>query len=180
MNRSILLAALPLLAACATSAPVEYAGPIALVKPVNETAPMAGEGDRADDPALWVNAADPASSLILATNKDEGLYVYALDGGEQRSVLPQVRIAWLNALPVPTGFDALLARLTPIGAGVLACLKSGASSTALIREGHDYICDAYAVPPSDRAPIIDAYLRRFPRFADAMAAPPRRRRARVA
>ncbi|MCA8899718.1 MAG: phytase [Hyphomonas sp.] len=82
MNRSILLAALPLLAACATSAPVEYAGPIALVKPVNETAPMAGEGDRADDPALWVNAADPASSLILATNKDEGLYVYALDGGE--------------------------------------------------------------------------------------------------
>ncbi|MCA9257075.1 MAG: N-6 DNA methylase [Phycisphaerales bacterium] len=105
---------------------------------------------------------------------------YALDGGEQRSVLPQVRIAWLNALPVPTGFDALLARLTPIGAGVLACLKSGASSTALIREGHDYICDAYAVPPSDRAPIIDAYLRRFPRFADAMATAPRRRRARVA
>ena len=75
-------AVLPLaICACAT-APAEYAGPVAMVLPVNETAPMAGEGDRADDPAIWVNAADPASSLILATNKDEGVYVYALDGGE--------------------------------------------------------------------------------------------------
>ncbi|HRW55685.1 MAG TPA: N-6 DNA methylase, partial [Phycisphaerae bacterium] len=105
---------------------------------------------------------------------------YALDGGEQRSVLPQVRIAWLNALPVPSAFDALLAELTPIGAGLLARLKTGVSTTSLIQEGHVHICDAYAVPPSDRAAIIDAYLHRFPRFADAVAASPRRRRARVA
>jgi 3-phytase len=81
MKPTYWLAALLPLAACAT-APAEYTGRVATVLPVNETAPMNGEGDRADDPAIWVNAADPASSLILGTNKDEGLYVYALDGGE--------------------------------------------------------------------------------------------------
>jgi len=81
MTSKYWLAALLPLAACATG-PADYAGPVATILPVNETAPMNGEGDRADDPAIWVNAADPASSLILATNKDEGLYVYALDGGE--------------------------------------------------------------------------------------------------
>ena len=75
------LPALSLLAACST-APVLYAGPVATVLPINETAPMNGEGDLADDPAIWVNTADPASSLILGTNKQEGLYVYAFDGGE--------------------------------------------------------------------------------------------------
>ena len=35
-----------------------------------------------DDPAIWVNAADPAQSLIIGTDKDGkgGLYVFDLDG----------------------------------------------------------------------------------------------------
>ena len=90
MKRIHWLAALLPLAACAT-VPAEYTGPVASVLPANETAPMNGEGDRADDPAIWVNAADPASSLILGTNKDEGLYVYALDGGELQE-LPVGRV----------------------------------------------------------------------------------------
>lgn len=36
--------------------------------------------DAADDPAIWRNAADPAASLIVATDKKAGLYVYGLDG----------------------------------------------------------------------------------------------------
>jgi 3-phytase len=40
--------------------------------------------DDADDPAIWVNRADPASSLILGTNKvaapDGALFVFGLDG----------------------------------------------------------------------------------------------------
>ena len=75
------LAALVPLAACATG-PAPYTGVTATVVAMNETAPMNGEGDLADDPAIWVNTSDPASSLILGTNKDEGVYVYALDGGE--------------------------------------------------------------------------------------------------
>ncbi|AOR77652.1 phytase [Novosphingobium resinovorum] len=46
-----------------------------------ETAPVGtGNADAADDPAIWRNAANPAASLILGTDKKAGLYVYALDG----------------------------------------------------------------------------------------------------
>lgn len=47
-----------------------------------ETEPMTGMGDRADDPALWVNLADAGKSRILGTNKEEGLHVYDLTGKE--------------------------------------------------------------------------------------------------
>jgi len=43
--------------------------------PVSETAV-----DAADDPAIWRNARNPAASLIVATDKRAGLYVYGLDG----------------------------------------------------------------------------------------------------
>jgi 3-phytase len=47
---------------------------------VTETPPVADGGDAADDPAIWVNTADPQASLIVATNKRRGLVVYGLDG----------------------------------------------------------------------------------------------------
>lgn len=47
-----------------------------------ETDPMTGTGDRADDPALWVHPGDVSKSVILGTNKDEGLHVYDLSGAE--------------------------------------------------------------------------------------------------
>ena len=47
-----------------------------------ETTPMANAGDLADDPALWVHPGNPALSLILGTNKEEGLFVYDLAGRE--------------------------------------------------------------------------------------------------
>jgi 3-phytase len=44
----------------------------------------AAVADDADDPAIWINRADPARSLVVATNKVKApggaLYVYALDG----------------------------------------------------------------------------------------------------
>ena len=85
MKPIVWLAAVLPVAACVT-APAPYNGPVADVVAMNETAPMNGEGDLADDPAIWVNTADTASSLILATKKDEGIYVYALDGGELQEV----------------------------------------------------------------------------------------------
>lgn len=46
-----------------------------------ETAPVGTTNDdAADDPALWRNAARPSASLIVATDKKAGLYVYGLDG----------------------------------------------------------------------------------------------------
>lgn len=47
---------------------------------VAETPPVPDPGDAADDPAIWVNTADPSASLIVATNKLRGLVVYGVDG----------------------------------------------------------------------------------------------------
>ncbi|MGH6780715.1 MAG: phytase, partial [Sphingomonadaceae bacterium] len=45
-----------------------------------ETTPVGAAGDAADDPAIWHNAADPARSLIIGTDKRAGLYVYDMQG----------------------------------------------------------------------------------------------------
>ena len=47
---------------------------------LTETPPVADPGDAADDPAIWVNPAEPSASLIVATNKRRGLVVYGIDG----------------------------------------------------------------------------------------------------
>jgi 3-phytase len=47
-----------------------------------------------DDPAVWVDAADPAASLIIGTDKMEGrggLYVFGLDGRLRQAVTPMDR-----------------------------------------------------------------------------------------
>lgn len=81
MKALLALAAALGLCACATDGVMAWPVPASF-----ETAPMSGAGDRADDPAVWYNAADPARSLILATNKDEGVYVYGLDGAERQKL----------------------------------------------------------------------------------------------
>jgi 3-phytase len=70
-----------LLSACATtSAPRAYL-PAVDVPAQAETVPVGtANDDAADDPAIWRNAADPAASLIVGTDKKAGLYVYGLDG----------------------------------------------------------------------------------------------------
>lgn len=68
------------LASCATVPPP---GPLSAVGVAarGETEPVGtNNADAADDPAIWRNAANPAASLIVATDKKAGLYVYGLDG----------------------------------------------------------------------------------------------------
>ena len=82
MNRYALLSAsLFGVSACATP-PEVLPFEIQSIPATVETAPMIGVGDRADDPAIWVSDSSDQASLILGTNKDEGLHVYALDGTE--------------------------------------------------------------------------------------------------
>ncbi len=45
-----------------------------------ETEPVNSEGDAADDPATWIDAADPTQSRVIGTQKKGGLYVYDLSG----------------------------------------------------------------------------------------------------
>lgn len=66
------------LVACATA---PQGLPPASVSAIAETEPVGTAAeDAADDPAVWRNTADPAASLIVATDKKAGLYVYGLDG----------------------------------------------------------------------------------------------------
>jgi len=53
---------------------------MAIVHPTVETQPVETDGDSADDPAIWVNRADPSRSIIIGTQKQSGLYVYDLQG----------------------------------------------------------------------------------------------------
>ncbi|WP_159979937.1 MULTISPECIES: phytase [unclassified Novosphingobium] len=76
-----------LLSACATTATGTGAEtprpryPATDIPAQAETAPVGtGNADAADDPAIWRNAANPAASLLLGTDKKAGLYVYGLDG----------------------------------------------------------------------------------------------------
>ena len=89
MRATALLALSIVLAGCTATIDLPYD-----VQPVAasvETEPMTGTGDKADDPALWVHPKDPSRSLVLGTNKDEGLYVYDLQGREtQRLLVGQV------------------------------------------------------------------------------------------
>lgn len=55
-------------------------GPGEQVAATLETPPVDSPGDAADDPAIWVHPVDPALSLIIATDKQLGLYVYDVDG----------------------------------------------------------------------------------------------------
>lgn len=79
------LLALAMLPACAGQGGGVASTPARLpaheVQAKGETAPVGSVNqDAADDPAIWRNAADPAASLIVGTDKKAGLYVYGLDG----------------------------------------------------------------------------------------------------
>jgi 3-phytase len=69
-----------LIAGCASAPPV-IDGQV-IVAATMETAPAGARGDAADDSVLWLHPLDAAKSLILGTNKQEGLVVYNLDGSE--------------------------------------------------------------------------------------------------
>lgn len=83
MIRLLAACALTVLAACAPR-PAETPQPegpqTVSVLAAAETAPVASLDDAADDPAIWRNAANPAESLIIGTDKKAGLHAYGLDG----------------------------------------------------------------------------------------------------
>ena len=72
-------------------------------RPVAETDAVAGAGDAADDPAIWVDPADPMRSLVLGTDKATGyLEVYDLSGRRRQRLAD--RDGNLNNVDVQAGF----------------------------------------------------------------------------
>jgi len=79
------LCTLGIAAACASiPAPEDRGGdPAVTVVARGETIPVGTPNeDAADDPAIWYNSEAPQESLIVATDKKAGLYVYNLAGEE--------------------------------------------------------------------------------------------------
>lgn len=72
-----------LFAACGGNGEGELAleSPATTLTSALETAPVPPGGD-ADDPAIWVDRAEPAKSTIIGTDKNGGLAVYDLGGHE--------------------------------------------------------------------------------------------------
>ena len=78
-NLTAAVGAAALLASCSTIAVT--GDPAVPVYAVAETVPVGTTNeDAADDPAIWRNAANPAASLVVGTDKKGGLYVYDLSG----------------------------------------------------------------------------------------------------
>ena len=68
----------------AAGKPVDPRVPVAAtartVMPALETPPTETWGDAADDAVIWVHPTDAAKSVVIATDKNLGLYLYDLDG----------------------------------------------------------------------------------------------------
>ena len=102
MRAAFALVTASALAGCATVAPPPPL-PAAGVAARGETQPVGtANADAADDPAIWRNPADPAASLIVATDKKAGLYVYGLDG-KARSFDPAGRLNNVDLINAPDG-----------------------------------------------------------------------------
>ena len=75
------LALVSALAGCAAKEPVFFGLPPVPVTATGETDPVGtGRADAADDPAIWVDPANPNRALIIATDKKAGIHVYDLTG----------------------------------------------------------------------------------------------------
>jgi 3-phytase len=77
--------------------------PMHRILPAAQTAAVRRFGDAADDPAIFFDPDRPEKSLILGTDKREGLAVYALDGS-RRQMLPVGRVNNVDVVTeVPLG-----------------------------------------------------------------------------
>ena len=126
---------LPLLALAACAPPaVQQAVTTASVTATAETTAVANGDDAADDPAIWRNAADPAASLIVGTDKQAGLYVYGLDG-KVRSFLNAGRVNNVDLAETPQGVIVAASDRTDEANGHVALFRLDAASARLLPLG---------------------------------------------
>lgn len=158
---SVAVASLVVAGGCATT-PI-IGDPAVPVAAVAETVPVGtANQDAADDPAVWRNAADPAASLIVATDKKGGLYVHDLAGATKHFVdapglnnvdlvdmgsdgiivVASDRSDLANAHFALFRLDTASARLVPLGR--VASGAGEAYGVCVWQRGRDLI--AYAVP----------------------------------
>ena len=74
---------------------------VAAVPALVETTPAGSYGDAADDPAIWAHPTNPALSLVIATDKKAGIYVYDMQG----KVVQFLPAGKMNNVDLREGFD---------------------------------------------------------------------------
>ncbi|QQQ18984.1 phytase [Brevundimonas vitis] len=92
---------LGLAAGAPTDPRVHNDSPVPTVTATVETAAVASFGDAADDPAIWAHPTDPAQSLIVATDKKGGLFLYDMQG----HVVQDLRDGKMNNVDLREGFN---------------------------------------------------------------------------
>jgi len=99
-----------MLSACVTESVAPPPPNAVAVYAETETDPVASRGDAADDPAIWVNRAEPSLSRIIGTDKDFGVEVYDLKGNrQQRIAAGRTNNIDLRYLPEGSPYSALAA-----------------------------------------------------------------------
>ncbi len=91
MRRPFPLIAALVAAGCTSQQPAAPSIQTLEVPAKAETTPVGTVDDAADDPAIWRNAANPAKSLVIGTDKRAGIHVYDLSG-KQVSFTPSPRL----------------------------------------------------------------------------------------
>jgi 3-phytase len=91
MRQALPLTVALLVAGCSFQQPAASFPSTVNVQAKVETQPVVTDEDAADDPAIWRNAAEPAKSLVIGTDKRAGIHVYDL-GGKQVSFTPSPRL----------------------------------------------------------------------------------------
>jgi myo-inositol-hexaphosphate 3-phosphohydrolase/sugar lactone lactonase YvrE len=85
-----------------------------------ETAPVTTSSDSADDPAIWVNPADPSKSIVIGNDKGDSLEVYDLSGARI-----QLISGGHGNVDVRTGF--------PLGVGTVDIAAAASSGIRVYR-----------------------------------------------
>jgi 3-phytase len=138
MRGALALVAVAGLSACATAPrPAAVASlPAVGVVAVAETVPVGtAADDAADDPAIWRNAADPAASLIVATDKKAGLYVHGLDG-KVRHFLPDGRLNNVDLVDMgPAGVIVVASDRNNLARAVLRVYRLDTAAGRLVPMG---------------------------------------------
>ncbi|MBZ4330009.1 myxosortase-dependent phytase-like phosphatase [Corallococcus sp. AS-1-12] len=102
---------LPALTAVLVSAAAgAQTAPVAVPYTVQTQPGARSGGGTVNDVALWVNPADPAASRLITADQNNGLFTYALDGGELQAVTEgtSASVDVLGGFPLAGGTSAAL------------------------------------------------------------------------